>query len=85
MKKKWNLFLLVLAVILFILLMIPFFQNLQMSPMVYFFKKGMSTFTSIYMPFMALSMLEWSIITLYVISLLKDLNRQDATKFDLKE
>lgn len=80
--KKWKTIYLIIAVVFFIILMIPFFQNVGYSSMVIFFK--MSSFTSIYMPFMFMCMIEWALITLYLHSLLTDVARQDPTKFDLK-
>lgn len=80
--KKGKLIYLISAIVLFIVLMIPFFQNVINRSAVVFFK--MTTFTSIYMPFLFLGMIEWALITLYVRSILSDVNKQAPTKFDLK-
>ncbi len=81
--KKWNMFYLVLTIILFIFLLIPFFQNAALPAPVIFFASR-STFTSIYLPLIFVSMVEWALLLLYIQSLFSDYKRQDATKFDLK-
>lgn len=82
-KTKWKMLYLVLAIILFIIILIPLFQNVSMGSMVMFFGWAPKAFTSAYMPIMVMSMIEWALITLYIQSLLSDTRKQDATKFDL--
>lgn len=82
-KTKWKMLYLVLAIILFIIILIPLFQNVSMGSSVVFFGNQAKLFTSAYMPIMVLSMIEGGLITLYIQSLLTDSRKQDATKFDL--
>ena len=76
-------FYLVLTIILFIFLLIPFFQNAALPSPVVFFASS-SNFTSIYLPIIFISMIEWAFLLLYIQSLFSDYKKQDATKFDLK-
>ncbi len=78
-------FFLVIAVILFIIILIPLFQNAALASIVHFYGSHTSTFTSVYMPLVFMSMLEWALIVLYLQSLLSDYKKQDATKFDLSK
>lgn len=54
------------------------------SMTVYFFSNTPKVFSRVYIPILLLGMIEWCLLLLYVQSLLKDIKRQDATKFDLK-
>lgn len=81
--KKWNLFLLVLFVILFIISVIPMFNSMNSAMLVYFFSNMPKKFTAIYMPILMFWMCEWALLVLYLQSLFRDIKRQDATKFDL--
>ena len=81
--KKWNLFLLVLLVIIFIVSIIPLFNSMNVSMVVYFFSNTPKGFSSVYIPILLLGMVEWILLLLYVQSLLKEIKRQGATKFDL--
>ena len=81
--KKWNLFFLVLLVIVFIISVIPMFNSMNSTLTVYFFSSAMKRFSAVYMPILLFWMVEWALLTLYLQSLLKDIKRQDATKFDL--
>ena len=83
MKTKWKMLYLVLAVMLFIILLIPMFQNVSLWSMILFYGSVPKLFTSAYMPIIVLSMVEWALVLLYLQSLLADTKRQDATKFDL--
>lgn len=74
---------LVLAIILFIFLLIPFFQNAAIPAPVVFFASR-SNFTSIYLPIIFISMIEGALLLLYIQSLFSEYKRQDASKFDLK-
>jgi len=51
-------FFLVIAVILFIIILIPLFQNAALASIVHFYGSHTSTFTSVYMPLVFMSMLE---------------------------
>lgn len=81
--KKWNLFLLVLFVILLIISVIPMFNSMNSAMMVYFFSKTPKRVTGVYMPILFFGMCEWALLLSYFQSLFRDLKRQDATKFDL--
>ena len=80
--KKWNLVLLVAFIILTILLAIPLFQNAAMPINVAFYG-GYPTFTTVYLRALFFGMADGALLLLYIQSLLKDIKRQDATKFDL--
>ena len=82
--KKWNLFLLVGFVIVTILLAIPIFQNAA-YPVAVTFYWGVSSFTSVYVKALFLGIADGSLLLLYIQSLLRDIKRQDATKFDLNK
>ena len=81
--KKWNLLFLVLLVIIFIISVIPMFNTMNSTLTVYFFSGGVKRFSAVYMPILLFGMVEWILLTLYLQSLLRDIKRQDATKFDL--
>ncbi len=83
MKTKWKMLYLVLAIIFFIILLIPMFQNVSMGGSIAFYGAQNKLFTAAYMPILFMSMIEWWLITLYIQSLLVDSRKQDATKFDL--
>lgn len=83
MKTKWKMLYLVLAIILFIIILIPLFQNVSLWSVVLFYGTTPKPFTSVYMPIIVLSMIEGALVLLYLQSLLDDTKRQDATKFDL--
>lgn len=82
-KTKGNLLYLVLAIIFFIVLLIPMFQNVSMGASIIFYWAKNKLFTSAYMPIVVMSMIEWWLLMLYLQSLLTDSRKQDATKFDL--
>lgn len=81
--RQWKLIYLVLALALFVVLMIPIFQNMVYPTYVMFFKQ--TNFMSMYMTLVPLSMLDWALVALYIRSLITDVSRQWATKFDLKD
>ena len=81
MKTKWKMLYLVLAIILFLLIAFPIFQNI--NSMVYFYSAVPKWFSWVYMPILFMAMIDWVFITLYIQSLLSDSRKQDATKFDL--
>lgn len=84
-KTKWKTLYLVLAIILFVILLIPLFQNVSMGSVILFFGGTPKQFTSAYMPIIILSMIEWALVVLYIQSVLFDTRKQDASKFDLSK
>jgi len=82
-KTKWKMIYLVFAVVLFIVILIPLFQNVSLPSMVLFFSSTPKPFTGAYMPIVFMSMLEWALVVLYLQSLLSESKKQDVTKFDL--
>ncbi len=84
--KKWNLFLLVLFGVCFFVSIIPLFNWLNAMMPVYFFSwTATKGFSRVYIPILLLGMINWAVLLLYVQSLLRDVKRQDATKFDLNK
>lgn len=81
--KKWNVFYLVVIIIIFIFLWIPYFQNVATPVQVYFLVWAAKDFVWIYPWILFLWVVEWVFITLYVKSLLEDIKQQDIKKFDL--
>lgn len=81
--RHWKIFYLVLSVLLFIILIIPVFQNIQYEPYVIYFKY--MSFVNMYKICIPLCMIEWALVTLYIQSLFTDINRQWPKKFDLGE
>lgn len=81
--KKWNVFYLVVIILIFIFLWIPYFQNVATPVQVYFFVWSAKDFVWIYPWILFLWVVEWVFITLYVKSLLEDIKQQDIKKFDL--
>ena len=82
-KTKWKMTYLVFAIILFIILLIPMFQNVSTWAMILFFGSTPKPFTWAYMPIIVMSMIEWALVVLYLQSLLSESKKQDVTKFDL--
>jgi len=82
--KKWNLLFLVLFIIFSILVLIPLFQNFWMPVNVVFYR-WYPTITSVYTRVLILGMIDGVLLLLYIQSLMKDIKRQDATKFDLNK
>ena len=82
MKTKWKMLYLVLAIILFIIVVIPLMFSQQNQGMQISFY-GLRSLTSIIMPIIILSMVEGALVILYLQSLLAETKKQDATKFDL--
>jgi hypothetical protein len=72
---------LILAVLLFIFLLIPVFQNITYPSYVMYFKY--MTFVSMYKIALPLAMLDWALLALYIKSLVTDISRSGAKKFDL--
>ncbi len=83
--KKWNLLFLVWFIILTILIAIPIFQNVTVRSIMVFYGNRSALVTNVYMKVMFMGILDGMLLLLYVQSLLKDVKRQDATKFDLNK
>lgn len=81
--KKWNLFYLFLIILVFILSMIPYFQNTLQSPILIFFANKSARLSSVYFWILFFGILEGTLITLYLQSLFKDLSQHEVEKFDL--
>jgi len=73
---------LISAIIFFILLMIPYFQNVAMDPpIVYFFIN--KTFTWMYIPILLFGMIEGVLIYKSVETLINNIKNKKPVKFDL--
>ena len=83
--KKWNLFFLVLLIIVFIVSIIPLFNTMNARMVVYFFSNTPKWFSRVYIPIIFFGMIEWMLLLSYIQSLLKDVKRQGANKFDLNK
>ncbi|MDD3262763.1 MAG: hypothetical protein PHR61_02865 [Candidatus Absconditabacteria bacterium] len=82
--KKGNVAYLWVIVVVFIILWIPYFQNISsVKPGVIFFFNSQWTFVEIYPILLFLGVLEGGLIVLYVKSLLDDIKKQEPQKFDL--
>ncbi|MCF7835378.1 hypothetical protein K9M48_05050 [Candidatus Gracilibacteria bacterium] len=81
--KKGNVFYLVVIVLLFIFLWIPYFQNVAMPVQVYFLVGAAKDFVAVYPWILFLGIIEGVFITLYVKSFIDDMKQQDIKKFDL--
>lgn len=79
--RLWKILYLILAVLLFIVLLIPVFQNITYPSYVMFFKY--MTFVSMYKVALPLAMLDGALVALYISSLVTDMTRSGAKKFDL--
>jgi len=83
MKKKTSMYLW-LIIIVFVLILIPYFQNAGGGgSWISFYFMTASGLTSVYLYIISLGMIEWVLITLYILSLLKDIKQQEPTKFEL--
>ena len=81
--RKWKVAYLWFIVIIFILLWIPYFQNVWAEAWAIAFFNQEFSFVGIYPVLLFLWVLEWSLIVLYMISLISDLKKQEPKKFDL--
>lgn len=81
--KKWNVFYLVMIVLIFVFLWIPYFQNIATPVQMFFLVGWPKNFVSIYPRILFLGMLEWVLLTLYIKSFLEDIKQQDIKKFEL--
>ncbi len=80
--KKWNLIFLFGVVFLFLIILIPYFQNAMVNASVVFLW-ARTTFTSVYMWIVFLGGILWVLTTLYLQSLINDVKRNKPEKFDL--
>lgn len=81
--KKWNIFYLVMIILIFVFLWIPYFQNVATPVQVFFLAGAAKNFVSIYPRILFFGMLEGVLITLYVKSFIDDMKQQEVKKFDL--
>lgn len=81
--KKGKLFYLIAAIILFILLFIPYFQNTDKNPSMLFFWENTTLLWS-YMWIVSFGMALGACILLYIQSLLSDINKTEPEKFNLE-
>ncbi len=82
--KKGKTMYLWFIIIIFIFLWIPYFQNIA-TPVDISFFGGAPTFVSVYPWILFLGMIEGTLITIYVQTLLKDIKYQEPTKFDMNQ
>ena len=83
MKKTKTLYLwLVIGV--FIVLRIPYFQNVSTNVTIQFFAKS-AGFVKIYPWILFLGMIEWFLIALYIQALIQSVKNSEPTKFDLNK
>lgn len=81
--KKWNLIYLWSIIIVFVIIWIPYFQNISWDlKSIMFFNKEF-TFVSIYPWILFFGVCEWALIVLYIKTLIDDLWKKDVKKFDL--
>ncbi|AHB41287.1 hypothetical protein P148_SR1C00001G0494 [candidate division SR1 bacterium RAAC1_SR1_1] len=81
--KKGNVTYLWFIVIIFILLWIPYFQNIGVQTGAIAFFNSEWTFVGIYPIMLFLGVLEGCLIVLYVKSLIDDIKKQEPQKFNL--
>ncbi len=84
--KKWTSIYLWILIIVFILILIPYFQNAGGGwSGISFYFLSVTGITDVYLYIISLGILEGVLITLYVQSLLKDLKESEPTKFDINQ
>ena len=71
------------AIVLFVVLLIPFFQSLATQVNVIFFMAQNANFSAIYRLIVLLSGGLWMLLTLYLQRLLADIKNQKESSFDL--
>lgn len=79
MKNRY----LIMAILLFILLMIPYFQNFSLKPVILFYSGIPKPFLSLYLPILFLGMLEGVLIFLAVQKFIDSTKQNWPKKFDL--
>lgn len=80
--KKWNLFFLFGAILLFIVIMIPYFQNAVQNAQVIFFGARI-TFTTSYMWIVFFGAILGVLVLLYLQSVFNSVRTKTPEKFDL--
>lgn len=83
--KKWTGVYLWILIIVFILILIPYFQNAGGGGEISFYFMSASGITGIYLWVISLGMIEGILITLYLQSLFKDIKEWAPTKFELNQ
>lgn len=80
--KLWKVWYLWIIVVLFVVLWVPYFENISNAWFVIFFgtKHG---FVGLYPILLFLWVIQWFLIAVYIQSLLKDIAKEDVQKFDL--
>ena len=72
------------AVVLFIVLAIPFFQNIAVQPMLQFYR-SMVPLTKIYWVFLLLGMIEWALIMMFILAFIEETKENTRkNKFELQ-
>jgi len=74
---------LIWAILLFILLMIPYFQNFAFPSQIQFFFGWPKLFTRLYFPMLLLGILEWALILLSIQKFIDSTKQKKPDKFDL--
>lgn len=83
MKKGKTLYLM-LIIVIFIFLWIPYFQNVA-TPVAISFLGGTPNFIAIYPRILFLGMIEGVLITLYIQAIIRNIRYQEPPKFDLNQ
>lgn len=83
---KWKLVYLRTIIVLFIIIIIPFFQNIWGEGWwIAFYFVTADSITGIYLRLLTFWMVEWVLTTLYIQSLIRDVKDQEIEKFDLNK
>lgn len=84
--KKWKALYLRAVIIVFILILIPFFQNIALWwTGISFYFISTTSILDVYLYIISFGMIEGVLITLYVQSLIHDIKEAEPTKFDLNK
>lgn len=85
MKKGKTLYLRA-VIIVFILILIPFFQNVALGGSgISFYFMATTNIIDVYLWIISFGMIEGVLVTLYIQSLLNDIKNSEPTKFDLNK
>lgn len=79
MKKTY----LISSIFLFIFLIVPYFENMMLNPLITFFGKPRG-FLSLYLVILLFGMILWGLILLTIQWYIDDIKHSAPTKFDLK-
>lgn len=83
---KWKLVYLRTIIVLFIIIIIPFFQNIGGEGWwIAFYFVTADSIIWIYLRILTFWMVEWVLTTLYIQSLIRDVKDQEIEKFDLNK